>query len=182
MHDSIARRDAFWEQVFAEQKAEFIQGHGIFYSPVFARHGFASRAITKSLTVFLGPNQIGDYFYEKHMVRFDSNDYEPDIIFYLNDKLKEIKPNTLIHPIPDFIVEIVSESTERNDRGIKMLDYASHGVGEYWIVDPDRKTVKQYLLGSRKMYAPGQVLRQSGFLASEVITGWSVEFSTLWQD
>ena len=49
-------------------------------------------------------------------------------------------------PAPDFIVEVLSESTEKNDRGVKFVDYAFHGVREYWIVDPKRKTVEQYLL------------------------------------
>jgi Uma2 family endonuclease len=181
-HDSIMRRDAFWESVSADQKAEFIQGQGIFHSPVLARHSYANRELCFSLGLHLRENPIGNYFFEKSMVRFDSNDYEPDIIFYLNEKLEQIKSNTLIHPIPDFIVEILSESTERNDRGIKMLDYASHGVGEYWVVDPDRKTVEQYLLGSRNIYAPGQVLRENGFISSELIAGWGLEIGALWQD
>ena len=175
-------RDEFWEQVSANQKAEYINGQGIFHSPVFAQHSYANRELTKSLNYFLDQHPVGNYFFEKSMVRFDSNDYEPDLIFYLNEKLKTIQPKTLIHPIPDFIVEIISESTERNDRGLKMLDYASHGVGEYWIIDPDRRTAEQYLPGNQGVYAPGQVLREQGFLSSEIITGWGIEIERLWQD
>ena len=152
------------------------------HPPHYAMEGYASRELLTSLSFFLEDHPTGNFFFEKSMVRFDFNDYEPDIIFYLNLKLASIKPNTLIHPIPDFIVEIISESTERNDRGIKMLDYASHGVSEYWIIDPDRRTAEQYLPGNQGVYAPGQVLRERGFLASEVITGWGIEIERLWQD
>ena len=42
-------------------------------------------------------------------------------------------------------MEIISESTKDRDYGIKMTDYALHGVKEYWIVDPENLTVEQYL-------------------------------------
>ncbi|HMS33481.1 MAG TPA: Uma2 family endonuclease, partial [Ignavibacteria bacterium] len=42
--------------------------------------------------------------------------------------------------------EVVSPSTEHNDRVIKFEDYAAHGIKEYWIIDPDKKTIEQYLL------------------------------------
>jgi Uma2 family endonuclease len=29
---------------------------------------------------------------------------------------------------------------------VKFEDYAAHGVGDYWIIDPDRERVEQYLL------------------------------------
>ena len=40
------------------------------------------------------------------------------------------------YPAPDFIAEILSPSTDERDRGIKFEDYAAHGVGEYWLLDP----------------------------------------------
>jgi Uma2 family endonuclease len=49
-------------------------------------------------------------------------------------------------PAPDFIAEILSPSTEENDRNIKSTDYAAHGVSEYWIIDPAYRIVEQYLL------------------------------------
>ena len=49
-------------------------------------------------------------------------------------------------PAPDLAVEVISESTERNDRGVKFDDYAAHGVAEYWIIGPDAETLEQYLL------------------------------------
>ena len=42
-------------------------------------------------------------------------------------------------------VEIISPSTEALDRNQKSVDYAAHGVSEYWIVDPEAKTVEQYI-------------------------------------
>lgn len=47
---------------------------------------------------------------------------------------------------PDMVVEVLSPSTQRQDRLVKLKLYQKAGVREYWIVDPDSKTVQVYLL------------------------------------
>ena len=42
----------------------------------------------------------------------------------------------MLFPAPDFAVEVLSPSTQKNNRGIKFDDYALHNVSEYWIIDP----------------------------------------------
>ena len=49
-------------------------------------------------------------------------------------------------PAPDFVVEVLSDSTAKYDRETKFQDYAAHGVQEYWIIDADKETVEQYFL------------------------------------
>jgi len=51
-----------------------------------------------------------------------------------------------VHGAPDLVVEVLSPSTARYDRGRKKDVYEQCGVKEYWIVDPANKTVEQYLL------------------------------------
>ncbi len=46
--------------------------------------------------------------------------------------------------VPIFIAEVQSPSTGRNDRTIKRPAYQRAGVGEYWIVDPDSRTVERW--------------------------------------
>jgi Uma2 family endonuclease len=83
---------------------------------------------------------------ETSLVSLTRNDYLPDILFFTKEKAASFKPDTWKYPAPDFVVEILSDSTEANDRGIKMDDYAAHGVREYWLVDTDKQLVEQYLL------------------------------------
>ena len=45
---------------------------------------------------------------------------------------------------PDWIVEIISPSTERMDYEIKLFKYRSAGVREYWIINPSKQTVMVY--------------------------------------
>ena len=45
---------------------------------------------------------------------------------------------------PDWIIEVVSPSTERMDYGIKLFKYRSAGVKEYWIINPRIRTVSVY--------------------------------------
>lgn len=45
---------------------------------------------------------------------------------------------------PDWIIEIISPSTERIDYGIKLFKYRSAGVREYWVVNPLKKAVNIY--------------------------------------
>jgi len=47
---------------------------------------------------------------------------------------------------PDFIIEILSPSTARHDRWLKYNLYKNAGVREFWIVDPDTKTVSVNVL------------------------------------
>lgn len=47
---------------------------------------------------------------------------------------------------PDLVMEILSPSTKRHDRFTKFNLYQRAGVREYWIVDPDDKTVQVFVL------------------------------------
>ncbi len=68
----------------------------------------------------------------------DKNYVEPDLSVICNkDKLDEYGCNGA----PDWIIEIVSPSTERMDYGIKLFKYRSSGVKEYWIINPVNRTV-----------------------------------------
>ena len=64
------------------------------------------------------------------LVGLTRNDFEPDIVFYGAEKAAALRPDQTTFPPPDLIVEVLSESTEARDRGIKMEDYAAHGVRE----------------------------------------------------
>ncbi len=55
-----------------------------------------------------------------------------------------------VYGAPDLIVEVLSPSTARRDRGDKKTLYEQHGVQEYWIISPDEKSVEVYLLKDGK--------------------------------
>ena len=114
-------------------------------------------------------HQLGEVHIEKAMTCFPRNDYEPDIMFFGTAKLGLISPDTLRFPIPDLIVEVLSPSTEKRDRGIKFTDYALHGVKEYWIVDAVAETVELHCLAGDSY--PSVPAQNDGVLSSNVIAG-----------
>ena len=56
-----------------------------------------------------------------------------------------------VHGTPDLVVEVLSPSTMRNDRMRKKEVYQTCGVREYWLVDPENRTIEQYLLQDGKL-------------------------------
>ena len=55
---------------------------------------------------------------------------------------------------PDMVIEILSPSTRRHDLAVKYRLYQRAGVREYWIVDPDGKTVQVFRLEDGLYNAP----------------------------
>lgn len=55
-----------------------------------------------------------------------------------------------IHGAPDLVVEVLSPGTAKNDRGYKKDLYEKAGVKEYWIVEPDARSIEAYLLTDGK--------------------------------
>ena len=172
------RRHDFWNNIRDDQKGEFINGEGIMYnSPVKLKHARASYSLLQKLIPYLDQYSTGLLGYEKMMMRLTRNDYEPDIVFWKNEKAKLFTKDQHIFPPADFVVEILSAHTEKIDRGIKMEDYAAHGIQEYWIVDPENKVLEQYLLegNSYKIH----LKLQSGLVTSKVIDGFTLVVESL---
>ena len=71
----------------------------------------------------------------------------PDAMIICN---KDIIQNDGIHGAPDLIVEVLSPSTAKKDRGYKKDLYEKVGVREYWIVDPKLRSIEVYLLKDAK--------------------------------
>ena len=53
---------------------------------------------------------------------------------------------------PDMIVEILSPSTSRKDKFIKFQRHQDAGVREYWLIDPESRTMAVHLLENGKYY------------------------------
>lgn len=66
---------------------------------------------------------------------------QPDVII-LCDSQKNI--NRCIYGAPDFVMEVLSKSTKKKDMSLKLHKYQNAGVREYWIADPQKKTVLVY--------------------------------------
>ncbi|MCL2169785.1 MAG: Uma2 family endonuclease [Defluviitaleaceae bacterium] len=64
----------------------------------------------------------------------------------------EIIQADAIYGAPDLIIEILSPSTKRRDRGYKKGLYERYGVGEYWIVDVSSRSIDVYLLSDGRYY------------------------------
>lgn len=80
-------------------------------------------------------------------VIFDNfNSVIPDIAFVSRSRRKEIASGKHITGAPELVVEIVSPGAKnaRRDRVMKRQVYGRHGVQEYWIVDPLKRSVEVY--------------------------------------
>lgn len=139
-------REQFRNEIEPHEKGEFINGEKIMHSPARESHNHVSSLIVGILGTYVRVRGTGVLRYEKALCGFSRNDYEPDVVWFGPEKTASLTPETTTYPIPDFIVEILSPATEKRDRGVKLEDYAAHGVPEYWIVDPEKRTIEQYLL------------------------------------
>ena len=81
---------------------------------------------------------------------------------------------------PDFIIEILSPSTARHDRLLKLNLYQDAGVQEYWIVDPDTRLTETYVLEDGK-YSFTRYSDDAD-IASYVINGLMVDMRLVFAD
>lgn len=127
------------------RRAELIDGRMYDMAPPNTRH----QRLVSELTI-----TIGNYIRSKggnckvfpapfavFLNKDDKNYVEPDLsIICDSGRLDENGCNGA----PDWIIEITSPSNPQNDYGIKLFKYRTAGVREYWIVNPQKKTVMVY--------------------------------------
>ena len=70
---------------------------------------------------------------------------EPDI-FFVPKSLFHLVGKNLFKGVPPLVIEILSPTNEQEDRVEKFREYASLGVGQYWIVDFTNRRIEVYEL------------------------------------
>ena len=128
-----------------DQRAELIDGvfynmasptgiHQFFGGEIYAQIRDYIRRKGGNCMPFVAP-------FDVQLDRDDRTMVEPDVLVVCNrDQIR----NKAIDGAPDFIVEVLSPSTREKDIWLKLHKYRKAGVREYWIVDPDGKTVTVY--------------------------------------
>lgn len=127
-----------------DYRSELINGKIIMMSP---------RPVFNHVTVASNIYRIfANYLKGKSCTPFDDGFdlYLTEKDHFVPDAMVVCDPNKIkyngVHGAPDLVVEVLSPSTAKNDRGYKKDVYAKYGVKEYWIAVPETKSIEQYLL------------------------------------
>lgn len=72
--------------------------------------------------------------------------FVPDLAGWRRERMPQLPETAWFELVPDWICEVLSPSTARLDRIIKMPLYAKYGVAYLWLVDPILQTLEAYQL------------------------------------
>lgn len=109
----------------------------------------------------------------------DDTVVQPDVLYVSAERTDRIKEDE-IEGAPDLVIEVVSPSTSHVDTFDKKQLYETHGVREYWIVDPDTETVEVYTPGDDG-YALHQRHVETGTVSSALLSTLEVDVPALFE-
>lgn len=127
------------------QRAELFDGRIYMMAPPSTRHQEISGSLYHKIRSYIDSQKGNCKIYAAPFAVFlyeDNVNYvEPDIsVICDTDKIDEKG----CHGAPDWIIEIISPSSQQADYGIKLFKYRTAKVKEYWIVNPFTRTVNVY--------------------------------------
>ena len=157
-------------------QADLIDGEVFMHSPVSTRHADLLNFLDRLLGSYVDRHELGRLYREVVAVRLSGrNVFLPDLAFYRSSRLEAVKP-THLEGAPDLVVEVLSPRTAERDVGPKFAEYEQHGVGEYWVLDPETLAHRFYRRDGEELveYAYGEEQ-----IASEVVSGFFVRRSWL---
>lgn len=184
LQEEKKRRIDFRQWITPAIKAEFINGEVVLHSPVKKKHFSVTDLLSRILSIYASVNKLGRVATEKAMIALTRNDYEPDLVFFSKKRYDTFTEDQMLFPAPDFVVEILSKKTAARDRGIKKQDYAAHGIREYWIIDPNRQEIEQFILLSPndKQYTPAKYFGPDDDIESYVIEGFTIPVMAIFDE
>lgn len=119
--------------------AEIINGELMTHPRPSPRHGTAATSLADELT---GPFQKGRggpggwIFVLESEIKFGGDILVPDVAGWRRQRLSSCPERNYFETVPDWVCEILSASTEKRDRTLKMRIYGNAGIHHFWLIDP----------------------------------------------
>jgi Uma2 family endonuclease len=126
----------------------------------FVREKKAGTVFVSPLDVVLSPHRV----------------VQPDLFFISNDNSDIIQDR--IRGVPDLAVEVISQGTWKRDRVEKKALYEQCGIAEYWIVDPESRSIEVFAL-TKGVYQLHSRAADSTVAKSKLLVGFKISFGQL---
>ena len=174
-----------WEE---NERIEIINGEAVMMAPPSRIHQKISVSITSQLYNFLEgkkcevyPAPFGVRLFEKDGDSPEDVDtmVEPDISVVCDSSRLDKHG---CKGAPDMVVEILSPSTQRHDRLVKLGLYQRARVREYWIVNPEDQTVQVMLLDDGGVLQLHEVYDRQSVAKVNVLDGCFIELSKVFSE
>jgi len=137
-----------WEE---GEHIEILNGEVVMMAPPSAKHQEISGELFRQIANFLEGKKCRVYAAPFAVRLFEGEDDAPeDVQTVVEPDLSIICDRSKLDDkgckgAPDMVLEVLSPSTRRHDRLVKLNLYQQAGVPEYWIVDPENRSVQVFL-------------------------------------
>lgn len=111
----------------------------------------------------------GFFLVKESPLTLECSEPEPDLAVIAGDPEEFVSS----HPSTAVIIVEVAVSTVQKDRS-KAAIYAAAGVGEYWLIEPERKCLTVYRLPGIKGYGEAGTFDEESSVVSSVLPGFSI--------
>lgn len=171
-----------------DERAELINGEAVLMAPAPSRgHQGISVELTRQFANYLEGKKCKAYHAPFDVRLFEKDGdtpedvdtvVEPDLVVICDPSKLDDRG---CKGAPDMVVEILSPSTQRHDRLVKLGLYQRAGVREYWIVSPEERTVQVFLYKDGSLL-PHEVYSREDVAKVNVLDGCFIELSKVFSE
>jgi Uma2 family endonuclease len=170
--------EEFYRLAGEDSDWEYLDGRIVMHSPASDQHEDIFRFLLTLLSAYLDERKGAVVRGSRYPMRLDASwSPEPDILVVREHHRHLMTPRRLEGPA-DMVVEIASESDPRLDYHEKLPRYRQAGIEEIWIVNPFEREI---LVEVKTSISYATRVLSSGRLESQVLPGFWIEASWLWQ-
>jgi Uma2 family endonuclease len=116
-------------------------------------------------------------------LHFSADVLVPDIAGWRRERMTAIVADEAYFTMaPDWIVEVLSPSTEKYDRTDKLEIYAREGVPWAWLVEPVNRTLEVLQLGEDRNWILRAAFRDDAVVRAQPFDAIELDLAILWAD
>lgn len=147
-------------------------------SPGYVHQTVLARLLYAVLN-FLYTNPIGELIPGLGVIFDEHNAVIPDLLYISKERMPETIVGGRLVRAPEIAIEIVSpgSSNERRDRHVKLNLYSARAVPEYWIVDPENRSIEIYSSKAGKLELTS-TLQAGDVLTSPQLPGFNARIES----
>ncbi len=160
---------------------ELLNGNLVRRTAPSVKHQNVITNLIISMGVFNREKKMGRIFTAPIDVYFDGkNGVQPDLIFIKTERLFIIENEDYVNGAPDLIIEVISPGSIRRDRVDKKDLFEQFAVKEFWLIDPQNKTIEIYTM-ENNAYRLHEFQEQEGKITSLVLEGFEIDVKDVFE-